>query len=122
MPSGSPIAQKRVLHDYVLQGGFLFAEAACEGEAFDRAFRRLMRELFPDRELRLLPPDHPVWLAETAIASEFARPLYGFDSCCRTSVVYCPRDLGCYWELAGNRQAEYPPMSSEKSRRWWGSV
>jgi hypothetical protein len=55
--------------------------------------------------LRLLPPDHPVWYAEEAIAPEFARPLYGVDSCCRTSVVYCPRDLGCYWELArGNSQ------------------
>ena len=103
------VSQKRLLHDYVLQGGFLLAEAACEGEAFDRGFRDLMQELFPDRELRLLPPDHPVWCAELAIPPEFARPLYGLDSCCRTSVVYCPRDLGCYWELARSRPWEYPP-------------
>jgi hypothetical protein len=26
--------------------------------------------------------------------------LWGLDACCRTSVIYCPRSLTCYWELA----------------------
>ena len=26
--------------------------------------------------------------------------LWGLDTCCRTGVVYCPRSLSCYWELA----------------------
>jgi hypothetical protein len=68
-----------------------------------------MKELFPDNPLRLLPPDHPVWFAEQRVDSTKLRPLYGIDSCCRTSVVYCPENLGCYWELARDRTFSYPP-------------
>jgi len=101
--------QKRVLKEYIENGGFLLAEACdgngCDGTAFDRSFRALMKELFPDSELRKLPPDHPVWFAQEKVDpkhlpndSEFW--LWGLDACCRTSVVYCPRSLTCYWELA----------------------
>ncbi|HEY6563192.1 MAG TPA: DUF4159 domain-containing protein, partial [Pirellulaceae bacterium] len=100
-------AHKEAVRAYLNQGGFLFAEAACGGEEFDRAFRQLMSELFPESPLRLLPPDHPVWFAEQQIPAEHLRPLYGIDSCCRTSVVYCPQDLGCYWELARGRGLNY---------------
>src|SRR5439155_17179731 len=31
------------------------------------------------------------------------------DACCRMSVVYCPRRLSCYWELAlPYRETDYP--------------
>jgi hypothetical protein len=74
----------------------------------------LMRELFPDSELRKLPPDHAVWYAQEKVDpkhlpkdSEFW--LWGLDACCRTSVVYCPRSLSCYWELAHPyRETDYP--------------
>jgi hypothetical protein len=111
-------AQKRVLREYLENGGFLFAEAChgngCDGTAFDRSFRALMVELFPDSELRRLPPDHAVWYAQEKVDpkhlpndSEFW--LWGLDACCRTSVVYCPRSLSCYWELAHPyREGEYP--------------
>ena len=37
------------------------------------------------------------------------RPLYGIDACCRTSVVYCPRNLSCYWSLhRHDRPDDYP--------------
>jgi hypothetical protein len=101
--------QRQVLKQYLENGGFLFAEACsgngCNGDAFDRSFRQLMRDLFPDSELRKLPPDHAVWYAQEKVDprqlpkdSEFW--LWGLDACCRTSVVYCPRSLSCYWELA----------------------
>jgi hypothetical protein len=43
------------------------------------------------------------------------RPLYGIDACCRTSIVYSPKDLSCLWELSrGERQADYPvPVQEE---------
>ena len=28
------------------------------------------------------------------------RPLYGIDACCRTSIIYCPKNLSCLWELS----------------------
>ncbi len=94
--------QVRTLRAYVDQGGFLFAEACCQGQAFDQAFRALLRRVFPEPELqlRLLPAEHPVWRAEQPVDPELAPPLWGLDVGCRTSVIYCPQDLSCYWELA----------------------
>ncbi len=107
--------QAAELRQYVQRGGFIFAEASCSGQAFDRDFRELMKQLFPDSQLRLLPPDHPVWYAEQKVDPNFMKPLYGIDACCRTSVVYCPQDLSCLWELSqGNREASYPePVRNE---------
>lgn len=101
-------AEKKSLQEYVQQGGFIFAEACCNGgKGFDRDFRALMAELFPDNPLRLLPPDHPVWYAEQRVPANYLRPLYGIDSCCRTSVVYCPSNLGCFWELSRGQGLQY---------------
>ncbi len=101
--------QKQNLKQYVSQGGFILAEACCGGEPFDRSFRQLMQELFPESSLRLLPPEHAIWFAQERVAPEHMRPLYGIDACCRTSVVYCPQDLSCLWELSrGDRETGYP--------------
>jgi hypothetical protein len=87
----------------------IFAEACCEGKNFDRDFRALMQRLFPDSPLRLLPADHPVWFAEQTVNPDLVKPLYGIDACCRTSVIYSPQDLSCFWELSrGVRQTNYP--------------
>ncbi len=98
------------LRKYVLQGGFIFAEArdghGCDGTAFDQSFRRLAKELFPDSQLRVLPPEHPVWYAEGRVDSNYLRPLLGIDACCRTSIVYCPKNLSCFWELSDPRGSD----------------
>lgn len=90
------------LREYVNQGGFIFAEACCEDAGFDEGFRLLIEEMFPEQEhqLRLLPPDHPVWHIEEPVDPAHVRPLWGVDVGCRTSIIYCPEDLSCYWELA----------------------
>ncbi|MCA9166139.1 MAG: DUF4159 domain-containing protein [Planctomycetales bacterium] len=95
--------QKQLLKKYVEHGGFVFAVRCCDGAGFDRDFRQLMVELFPDNELRLLPPDHPIWYAEQPIPAEHVMPLYGLDACCRTSIVYCPEELSGYWEVGNVR-------------------
>jgi hypothetical protein len=99
------------LRTYLDQGGFLFAEAACGGETFDRKFRELAARLYPDSPLRLLSPDHPVWYADGKVAPEQQAPLLGVDACCRTNIVYCPQDLSCYWELAEQRRLKEYPQS-----------
>ena len=97
------------LKEYVNQGGFIFAEACdgdgCNGAAFDRDFRALVGRLFPESQLRRLPPDHAVWFAQERVNpkdlpndEEFW--LWGLDACCRTAIVYCPRSLTCRWELS----------------------
>lgn len=98
-------AQKKLLKDYINNGGFLFAEArngdGCSGEAFDKSFRGLIEELF-ETPLQKLSPEHPVWFAE-AKADLSSMPkdfwLYGLETCCRTSVIYSPMSLACRWEL-----------------------
>jgi hypothetical protein len=100
--------EKQLLRDYVNQGGFIFAEACCNSSRFDSQFRKVLEELFPDSPLRLLPADHAVWFAEQPVHPDFMRPLYGLDTCCRTGVVYCPENLGCYWELARGPELPYP--------------
>lgn len=103
------------LRKYVDNGGFIFAEAndgnGCNGQAFDTAFQREMARVFPDSKLRKLPPDHAVWFAQQRIDPKHLPEgmwLYGIDACCRTSVVYSPRSLSCYWELMRVRRTDYP--------------
>lgn len=112
--------QKTALKAYVEQGGFIFAEKACGGEAFDVAFRALMKELFPESPLRSLLPDHPVWFTEEKVDAKFVQPvLEGIDACCRTSVVYSTRDLSCYWELDFEDRQQlkpYPDNIAEEIR------
>lgn len=95
--------EKQVLKEYLENGGFLFAEACqaegCGDAAFDDAFRALMAELLPDGKLEPLPPDHPIWGAYYPLFPDEERPLLAMQSCCRTSVVYCPANLSCYWAL-----------------------
>lgn len=90
--------QKQNLKTYVNEGGFIFAEATCGSAEFDRSFRELMKELFPDSSLQPLAVDHPIWYAEGRV-DPLKYPLEGVNACCRTSVVYSKENLSCYWEL-----------------------
>jgi hypothetical protein len=96
--------QKQALQDYVNQGGFIFAWAnqssGCDATGFDRDFRELMTEIFPDSPLTVLEPTHPIWFADRPIQPSPDRPLLGIQACCRTSIVYCPSNLSCYWQAA----------------------
>ena len=54
-------AEKDRLRTYLKNGGVLFADACCGSEPFDRSFRQLMRDLFPDAPFDRLPPDHELF-------------------------------------------------------------
>jgi hypothetical protein len=114
--------QKKLLTDYVEQGGFIFAEACngdgCDGRGFDESFQQLINEMF-GQPLRKLPLSHPVWYAEEKIDPN-ALPenfwLYGVEACCRTSVVYSPVSLSCRWEILksyGPRPKLSPKVESD---------
>jgi hypothetical protein len=113
--------QRNNLRMYVEQGGFIFAEACdgdgCDGKAFDASFRQLMKDLFPESGFRLLPVDHPVWFAEGKVDPAYLKgvELYGVDACCRTSVVYCPVNLSCYWELSAEGRELAVPDEVKKA-------
>lgn len=97
--------QEENLKKYIENGGFIFAEA-CQGDgcganvAFDRSFRELIGRIFPDSQLQPLPPDHPIWTANHQLKSPDPKwPVLGVQACCRTSIVYVPRNLTGYWRL-----------------------
>ena len=116
-----PEAGKR-LRAYVDEGGFIFAEACCpKSDEFDRRFRQLVGEIFPEPEYRLnlLPPEHPAWHAEEIVPPELHRPLLGVDYGCRTCLIYAPPtdrgpeatgmpSLSCLWELGGPGRRNLP--------------
>jgi hypothetical protein len=53
--------ERAALKDYLDRGGFLWAEACCGRDAFDKAFRSLVADLFPDSPIEELPADHPIY-------------------------------------------------------------
>jgi hypothetical protein len=56
-------AEAANLRAFLESGGFLLADACCGRQSFDAAFRREIRHVLPDRPLKPLAPDHPVFTA-----------------------------------------------------------
>ena len=106
------------LRDYVDRGGFVFAEACCgDSRAFRRSMEKLVESMFPEPEYRLrqLRPSHPIWRMERLVSpdSDYVGSLWAVEYGCRTCVVFCDRDLSCYWELDNPQRAETYPKSVE---------
>jgi hypothetical protein len=91
-------AAKKNLREYVENGGLILADACCGRREFDKGFRELMKEVFPeqDYDLHALPPEHPVWRSRYQLDADI-HPLWGIEHGCRTVVIYSPEDLSCYW-------------------------
>jgi hypothetical protein len=95
--------EKDLLKEYLANGGFVFAERCCGPQrysaGFDKDFRVLMHELYPDAELKPLDPLHPIFTASGKYVSSPADfPLEGVQQGCKTLVVYCPNAISGYWE------------------------
>ena len=101
--------ERAALKDYLDRGGFLWAEACCGRDAFDKAFRSLLADLFPDSPLEELPADHPIYSGQVgtkldrvayspAVKAEspnLDRPvLFGLKRGGHLVVVYSPYGIG----------------------------
>ena len=107
------------LKKYIDNGGFLFIEAqngfGCpSAKLFDQDVRELLSVLYPDTKLDVLKPDHAVWDSHFPLKPDQDFPLLGIQSCCRTSVIYCPGPLSGFWELHRPKQQEYSETVREK--------
>jgi Domain of unknown function (DUF4159) len=90
--------EKELLKEYVVNGGFIYAEACCGSPAFDKGFRALVKELF-DSPLKKLDKSHPVWSASGKWDSaDDGFELWGLEMGCKTVLVYSPQGLSCWWE------------------------
>ncbi|HSW46945.1 MAG TPA: DUF4159 domain-containing protein [Phycisphaerae bacterium] len=98
------------LHQHLLRGGTLWADACCGQRLFDLSFREMLARMFPETPLERLSPDHPI----VAGTPGFPMPevdylptvrreqpdlnqvwLEGITLEGRTLVVYSPFGLGC---------------------------
>ncbi len=102
-------AVRQRLARYVMDGGMILGDACCGWKDFNEAFRREMAATFPDRPLRKLTPDDPLFASyyklgaftyQKADGSRYqdAPCLEGIRFGCRTGVVYSPADLTCGWD------------------------
>jgi hypothetical protein len=89
--------EKELLKLYVENGGFVLAEACCGRAEFDKGFRALCGQLWPDVPLEPLPADHPVWRAAFVVPPGSFK-LHGLQMGCKTVLIYSPEDLSCLWE------------------------
>ncbi|GIX48362.1 MAG: hypothetical protein KatS3mg131_2573 [Candidatus Tectimicrobiota bacterium] len=98
-------AERVILRRYLLFGGLLLIDDArgTKGQDFDASVRRELAQLFPDRPLRILPPEHTVfrsfYLIRTIGGVRIVNPyLEGIDIEDRTPLIYCQNGLGAAWE------------------------
>jgi hypothetical protein len=106
---------KENLRAYVEQGGFIVAEACCSRPEFDRGFRALIKEIFPEPgyDLHPLSEEHPIWRAKHLLDPGI-HPLWGIEHGCRTVVIYSPEDLSCFWNQAKNSPTDTTVLKAIK--------
>lgn len=97
---------REILKKYIEEGGFVVAEACCGSEEFATSFRVLMRELFPDNQLKPVPPEHAIWRSFFNVPPAEFPKLECLDRGCRTVLVFSPEPLAGYWE-----DAKFAPRS-----------
>lgn len=97
--------ETKILQEYLENGGFVLAEACCGAEAFHRRFEKLIDEVLPGSELRLLPDDHPIWTAsgKFLLTPNKPFPLYGVQHGCKWVAIFSPRPMAYYWEANDDR-------------------
>ncbi|MBN2583078.1 MAG: DUF4159 domain-containing protein [Planctomycetes bacterium] len=103
--------EKKKLRQFVESGGTILADNCCKSKEFDEGFRGLMKDLFPETELRELQPPHRVFQSHFKLKPVSTHPLLGLDIPARgygqaaggkppeprTVVFYCPWTIGCVW-------------------------
>ncbi|TWT96790.1 hypothetical protein Pla108_25640 [Botrimarina colliarenosi] len=112
--------QGKKLRDYIDKGGFLLVESPCDGgqSAPREAIERLVAAVFPEPEYRLrqVEASHPLWRMERLVRpdSPYVGSLWGVEYGCRTCLVFCDRDLSCYWELDAPTRADDAPAAVKR--------
>ncbi|MEC7501942.1 MAG: DUF4159 domain-containing protein [Planctomycetota bacterium] len=99
--------QREAMRRYVERGGFIFIDGCCGDDGFDTSVRRELADMFPESDYNLerLTAEHPIWSIDEKVDPKYlaqdGRWLWGINFACKTSVVYCPGNLSCFWELGG---------------------
>ena len=117
------------------RGGVLFADACCADRKFDRSFRDVMAEMFPDKEFKRIPIEHDLFTekvmypikrvrrriptrggANAALDTQIrlGEPvLEGIEIDGRYAVIYSKYDISCALERSEERR-----VGKECRSRW----
>jgi len=109
--------ERKALRNYILNGGFIFFDTCCGRDAFAASVRKELAQIFPERPLRKLPPDHPMfncyydvpkvsYTPACGISEMTPPPIEGIDVGCRTAILFCPFDLSCGWDMHSHKEAK----------------
>lgn len=102
---------KASLRSYLLAGGTMVVHANCGRPEFNESFRRFQGELFPDRPMGWLPPDHPIYSCLHKVEkmrfregdgpwkeADYRTLLMGMNIGCRAAIIYSPIDISWGWD------------------------
>jgi len=96
--------ERETFRRFLIFGGFLFAEdtLGAKGFGFDQSFRREMKEILPEYEMKRLLPDHSVYrsfyLMEGIGGRQKVTPFFeGITIDHWTPVIYSQNDLSGAW-------------------------
>jgi hypothetical protein len=104
-------AVRKRLRQYCDHGGTLIADCAIGSSEFDAAFRREIRQIYKDKELKVLPPEHPIYnfvyderrialapLAQQLMPGVNTPRLEAIEVDGTLPVIYSPLSLSAGWE------------------------
>lgn len=117
--------QRERLRRYLTWGGMIIFDSCCGRKEFADSARQEIAAIFPDRKLKRIPLDHPVfnsyyenagWTRFTP-ASSMSSPahceLEGIEIGCRMAVVFSPHDMSCGWDMHTHSTPECTWIESE---------
>ena len=103
---------------YLLNGGFVFAEACCGRKGFDLAFRQHMRKLLPEYRMTRIPNNHQLFSLPNIVtkvgvtpalaargSASIAPRLMGIEIDGHYGVIYSPYGMAGGWEMSQNPYA-----------------
>ncbi len=91
--------ERENLKKYLTSGGFLLASAGCSSKEWDRAFRREIRQVLPERKLSKIDKEHPMFktvktIKELKLSHGGAEPyLEGIENDGKLVVIYSSQGL-----------------------------
>ena len=109
----SPADQAK-LKLYVEQGGLILGHADCGRKPFADSFRKLASAMFPDYEMRELPPQHPIYTSQQFHRSRWksSPSVLGLSNGARELMLLIPAaDPGKGWQVRAFEGQERSPLA-----------
>ncbi|HEV2294490.1 MAG TPA: DUF4159 domain-containing protein [Tepidisphaeraceae bacterium] len=104
-----PLSDEHVqqLRAFTENGGLLFTHADADSSTFNQFGEEIAGRLFPQYEMRDLPPEHDVYSIVYRLSGEKVPPLRGLSNGTRLLMIHSPTDLAATWQ---NRLPKVRPI------------